>query len=516
MSLPLPAARLVPACWYGVLALGALAAVAPVVAPSALAAQPAPAVPAVAPVPSAGAPTLTVEEAIALARRNSPVFLQSANQQRRADAALRSATGNLVPSLGTGFGTTYREGRQQFFAGQSIGAQADQVSSSLGLDVQASYSVATLTAPRVQRANAEAVRSDVRLADAQLRRDVTVQYLAALQAEATAALQDSLIRTAQAQLELAQARVAVGSATPLDVKRAEVALGQQRVNALTARQTAFSSRLDLFRTIGVTVQEGAQLTSRFPLELPEVEAQSLTAEALRRNPALEATRTREDAAQLGIRSARGQYLPSLSFQAGVSGFGNRFMSNGFLVQQELASRQGLCRQTGFVQSVVGQPFDPASCNAISLAPAEVSAARARNPQLFDYSRNPYQLSLQLSLPIFNGFTREQQVQEAIATRNDAEYRRRQQELQVQNDMALAPRQLRTTREVVQVQAQNSVTAKEALQLAEERYRVGLGTFIDVAQARDEFARAQTSYINAVYDYHRAIAALEFTLGRALR
>jgi outer membrane protein TolC len=46
--------------------------------------------------------------------------------------------------------------------------------------------------------------------------------------------------------------------------------------------------------------------------------------------------------------------------------------------------------------------------------------------------------------------------------------------------------------------------------------VGLGTFIDVAQARDEFARAQTSYINAVYDYHRAIAALEFTLGRALR
>jgi outer membrane protein len=368
----------------------------------------------------------------------------------------------------------------------------------------------------VQRANVEATRSDIRLAEATLRRDVTTQYLAALQSAATAALQDSLIRTAQAQLDLATARVAVGSATPLDVKRAEVALGQQRVNALQARQTAFSNRLDLFRTIGVPFQEAAQLTTRFALELPAVDSASLADEAMRRNPALAARRTREEVAGLLVKGARGDYLPTLGFNASVSSFGNTFTSTDGLVTSALLNKRGACQQTGFIRQTVGQAFDPATCNAISLTPGEISAARAGNGRLFGMRRNPYSLNIGVSLPVFNNFTREQRVQEAIASRNDAEYLLRQDELRLRADLALIPRQLGTAREVVQVQGQNSQTAREALQLAEERYRVGLGTFIDVAQARDDYARAQTNYINAVYDYHRAIASLEFTVGRPLR
>jgi outer membrane protein len=68
----------------------------------------------------------------------------------------------------------------------------------------------------------------------------------------------------------------------------------------------------------------------------------------------------------------------------------------------------------------------------------------------------------------------------------------------------------------ELQARNAATAREALQLAEERYRVGASTFVDLTTARAEFERAETDRIDAVYEYHRAYAALENAVGRTLR
>ena len=67
-----------------------------------------------------------------------------------------------------------------------------------------------------------------------------------------------------------------------------------------------------------------------------------------------------------------------------------------------------------------------------------------------------------------------------------------------------------------LQTQNSATAREALRLAEERYRVGANTFVDVQQARADYERAETDRINAVFEYHRAYATLEAAVGRPLR
>src|SRR5947208_2637568 len=57
---------------------------------------------------------------------------------------------------------------------------------------------------------------------------------------------------------------------------------------------------------------------------------------------------------------------------------------------------------------------------------------------------------------------------------------------------------------------------QQLQLATERYRVGSGTFFELLDAQVAGLRAETDYINAVYDYHKALAALEAAVGRPLR
>jgi outer membrane protein len=70
--------------------------------------------------------------------------------------------------------------------------------------------------------------------------------------------------------------------------------------------------------------------------------------------------------------------------------------------------------------------------------------------------------------------------------------------------------------MVQLQEQNRATAQQALELAQERYRVGASTFIEVSQARTEFETAGQALINAIYDFHKFYAALEQAVGRPLR
>ena len=66
------------------------------------------------------------------------------------------------------------------------------------------------------------------------------------------------------------------------------------------------------------------------------------------------------------------------------------------------------------------------------------------------------------------------------------------------------------------QEQNATKAKEELAYAEERYKVGLATFLDVTTSRGTYEQALIDRVNAVYDYHKAFAALENAVGRPLR
>src|SRR5439155_17744 len=72
-----------------------------------------------------------------------------------------------------------------------------------------------------------------------------------LQAQARAALQDSLLQTTQGQLELAKARQSVGAGTILDVRRAEVAMGTAEIAALNAHNNAEVEMLRFFEQLGV-------------------------------------------------------------------------------------------------------------------------------------------------------------------------------------------------------------------------------------------------------------------------
>ncbi|MGH7713625.1 MAG: TolC family protein [Gemmatimonadaceae bacterium] len=465
-------------------------------------------------------PVLTLEEAVRIATRSNPLHQRTLTARQRAGSALRSSYGALLPSVSTSFGSEFREGRPQFFAGQQFGSASDVVSSFASVSVQMSLSGSEIMAPRASRAALEATEAEITSSEQGLRSQVIQQYLTVLQSQSRAVMQETLLVSSQAQLELARARAQVGAANQLDVRRAEVAVGQQQVALLQARNQVEVDKLTLFQQMGVQQPPNVQLTTQFSVTEPMLQLEELLGTARRANPQLLALRSRERSADVAVGQQRSSYLPSLSLSTGVGGFSQQLRDiNGQIASaqfQAVQQRAG-CFTTDSIRRGAGLPGIGQQCAAIAFTPQDEQRIRSANETFpFDMTRNPITFSAQLSLPLFDGFQREQRIQEATASRRDAQYSVREQELRLTAEVTTAHLTLTTAYRTVQLQEENARTARIALALAEERFRVGATSFIEVTDARSAFERAESDRINAIYDFHKAFARLESAVGRTLR
>ncbi|HUF25434.1 MAG TPA: TolC family protein [Gemmatimonadaceae bacterium] len=465
-------------------------------------------------------PVLSLPEALDLARQYNPAFQQIANNRGPAGAAVRSAYGNLLPTLSASLGAGFQQGGTQVFQGATIGANSDVMSSNYGLSMQYRINAGTIINPRVASANRAAVEADVVGNESVLRSRVTQQYLTVLQSQATAALQDTLVATARAQLALAEARAAVGSATPLDVRRAEVALGQQRVTALQAHNTVEIEKLRLFQEIGIEPQGGVQLTTEFPVVPLGHSLDDLLGMARQMNPVLRATEARERAASLNVSRARTEYTPTLFVSTGWGGYTRQFTDADFPVEQrraQIQSARASCFEHDSLRFGAGLSNDPAFCETFVFTDQHAAQVRAANSAYpFDFTKNPWSISASLSIPLFDGLGREQRLQEATASRNDARHELRAREIALHTEVTSAYLNASTALQSVALQEENAAAARGELTLAEERFRVGAATFLEVTESRSSFERALSERINAIYEYHKAIAVLESAVGRPLR
>jgi outer membrane protein len=464
--------------------------------------------------------TLSLDEAIELARRNNPVHLSTMNNRRAADAAVRTAQGQLLPQADASFFAQRQQGGRQIFGGAALGATSDINQSTYQIGVGYRINRATLIAPKLQRASRDAVEADIAGSAELLRAGVTQQYLAVLQAIQRAELQDTVLVASQSQLVLAQARALVGSGTALDVSRAEVAVGQQRVQVIQARNLIEIEKLRLFQQMGVEQPSNVTLTTAFTTLHEAPPLASLLAAARQSNPVVVALRSREKVADLYVKQAKSEYSPTLSLSTGISGYTYSFAKPGVLVQQAgaeaLLSQQACVRQEE-VRAALNLPNDLAGCQAIVFTDADAARLRSDNRQFpFNFQNSPRSISATLSLPLFDGFAREQRVQEARIQSDDARFNVRARELALTADVTAAYLTLTTAAQTAALQAQNSAKARLELKFTEDRYRSGAVNFVDLTEARAAYERAESERINAIFDYHKAFAALESAVGRPLR
>ncbi|MFN0180611.1 MAG: TolC family protein [Gemmatimonadales bacterium] len=484
--------------------------------------------------------TLTLAQALEQAQRMSPTYRQTLNDAGAARWAVRNAYGNmLVPSVSVGGSVGYTGSGAATFGGSLFNQSSPSLTSGYGLQLDWTVSGATVSAPGQQKANQRAVGEDLNNALVSLRFEIVFQYLTALQGAAqTDVARQQVARNADF-LALAQARYQVGQATILDVKQAQVQKGQADVTLLRANQTENEAKLELYRRIGLNAPneiETVGLPDSFPVTEPTWRLEQLLGVAAEQNPALRATRARETSADFGLKSQRSRYLPSLSFSAGWNGFTQEFTNSQLLLNSSLARAQGALTNCNFQNSLVrslpgggigGVPgagtvgdckaFVGLDATGNNLDPAvEAAIRKANNAFPFSFTSQPFSARVQVSLPIFDGFQRDLSVSQARAQRDDLRESVRARSLQVRTDVQARFLGTQTAYRAIAVQVQNRDAARDQLQLAQDRYRLGSGSALEVSDAQNAVQRAEGDYVNAVYEYHKAIAALELAVGRPLR
>lgn len=468
---------------------------------------------------------LALEDAVEIALRNSPAYLQVRNDDALADWDVRQAYGQLLPGASASAGMTWQgPGEQQFgsvtLGDLGFGGQPSYYFSRYNLGLNYSLDLATLLGPEQARAQRSATEAQIRVSEADLVSRVTTAYLEALRQQEAVRLAEQQLESARFNLRLAQGQLEVGIATPIDVGQAEVQVGRSEVTVLQARNASETARMRLLQQMGVPIEQQTELTTVFELDEPTWELEELEAIALERNPGLEAGRRSRDAADIGVRSARSPYLPTLSLNTGWSGFTREASNVDFQISQ--AERQVLstvqqCAATNELYSRLADPLPPIDCSQFVFTDARRQAIIDENNRFpFSFTRSPPQVSLGLTIPIFQGLSRQRNLEAARVQRDDAALRLREQELGLRADLAIGLADVRTAYESALLEQRNQQLADQQLTLARERYQLGAITFVELMDAQTVKAQADRDQIASIFAYHDAVTTLEALVGRSLR
>ena len=465
---------------------------------------------------------LSLADAITLARANNPAYRQTIHDRAPAAWGVRNAYASLlIPTVTASGGLGYAGPGQQRFLTSNFSQSVSTWSSSYNLSLDWTLSGQTLSEPGLKHAQLTAADADIAGAETNLVTAVTQQYLTVLQARDNLGVARQQLEHDVEFLRLAQARYDVGRASLIDVRQAQVARGNAEVVLLRAQTTVDVEKLRLFQQIGVTAPvdiQSVQLTDTFVVQAPTWKLNELLTLAEQQNPALKALRARESAAGWGVKAATGNWGPAVSLSAGWSGFTQKLSDiNPSLaaIDTNATANDSACAYENAYWLNTGGPALP--CTFRAAAPAEKQALIAQNAAYpFHFTPQPFQARLTISIPLWGNFQQPLQVSRAKAQQQDLQESVRARGLQVQTEVSQAYLTVATAYRTTAIQDTNRAAARDGLQLATERYRVGSGTFFELLDAQVAALRAETDYVNAVFDYHKALAALEAAVGRPLR
>ena len=465
---------------------------------------------------------LSLADAIAIAREHNPAYRQALNTRAPAVWGERNAWASLfLPTFSASGGLGYSGPGQQRFLTSNFSQTVATSSSNYSLGLDWTLSGQTLTAPGQRNAAANAVEADISGASAALVNNVTQQYLTVLQSRDNAEVTVKQLARDEDALTLAQARYAVGSASLIDVRQAQVARGTAEVAVLRAQTDVSVQKLRLFEQMGVTAPvdvRTVQLTDTFRVVAPTWSLDTLLALAAQQNPALQALRERETASRWNVRAALAAFGPSLNLSAGWSGFTQKFNDlQPIILGQQVAAnaRVGQCETNDSLRAGAG--LAKLGCSQYFFGSADEAAIRSQNSQYpYNFTSQPFSARLTITLPLWLNFQRPYQASQARADQDNLTESVRARALGLQTEVSQAYLNLQTAYQTIAIQDTNRTAAREQLQLATDRYRVGSGTFLELTDAQVTDLQAETAYVGSVYDYHKALAALEAAVGRPLR
>ena len=469
--------------------------------------------------------SLSLQQALEISRSANPGFLQTRNDEALADWTVRQAWGSLLPSASASSGVSWQGAGEQRFGSLTLGdlGFGDQPSyyfSSYSVGVNYGLDWATLLGPKQSKADRRTTLALIDVAEGNLVSQVTNEYVELLRQQEAVRIADLQLENSEFNLRLAQRQLEVGSVTPIDVGQAEVQVGRSEVTVLQTRNLLATSRMRLLQLLGLSVQQDFEPTTTFDLTEPTWDLETLTRMALADNPELGARRFSSESASIAVSSAKSAYLPSFSISTAWTGFTRQASSTDFSIAQAQAQVTGSiasCVRTNDLYSRLADPLPPVDCTQFVFTDAQQGAIISANDQFpFNFVRSPPSVGLQIPVPIFQGLSRQRNLEAARLQRDDLIEQVREQELALEADLAIGLANARTLYRSALLEERNRELADQQLRLARERYQLGAITFVELVDAQTVLAQAEADRIAAVFAYHDSVTNLEALVGTSLR
>ncbi len=466
--------------------------------------------------------TLTLDEAVRLARDNNPTFQQTRNDRAAADWGVREAYSSFLPTANASSSVSWVEGGAQRFGTVDLGtAGTDWYQSFYSLSANWTLDGNTIFGVPAARANQRAVDARVDAAEFNLESQVALQYMAVLRARDGVEVARRQLDRANQNLRIVRTRVQSGAAAGTEGKQAEVDLGRAEVEVIQNQRRYREAMALLAEQLGVTLEEGTTLASEFRVFEPDWSRDELMAMALGSHPSLRAFEAQESAAKASARQAASRYFPSFSISTALRGTTQEATSSDFVVDQAEEfwdARFSNCEfQNALVRGVPTLPGELQDCSQFAFTDARRQAALADNSAFpFNYTKLPVSVTFQVSVPIFTGFSRQRQVSQAYNQADDARHQRRAEELRLRTAVTQAFDNLTAAYQVVQLEENNRSLAEEQLQMQQRRYSLGASALLELLDAQTTLSTAEQQYLNALYDFHWNLIRLEAAVGQSLR
>ena len=302
---------------------------------------------------------------------------------------------------------------------------------------------------KAEEMNREATREEILL-------EVNAAFFAALQAQAILAAARQTEKERAVVLSQTQGYATNKIKSELDVSFASVDLDQARLLVAKADNDLQSAFANLSTVLGERQAESFDLAEEPMPELVTNSASELILEALGNRPDLARTRYQRDAAKEFARAENKLSYPTLSAVA----------SGGL---------------TPLGDSRLGDNYGAAGLN--------------------------------LNFPIFTGGLYQTRQREAELQADAADQTVRDQEDTIARDTQISKLNLDYSFARLALTASLLQNANKALELAQARFNLQLGSIVELSQAELNQTSAQIEEAGARYDYHIQRAALDFQIGR---
>jgi outer membrane protein len=307
----------------------------------------------------------------------------------------------------------------------------------------------TLNAIRSAQASERSLQADQSTQRDTVVLNVKQSYFNLLATRRLLAVADETVRQNQKHLEQAQGRYDVGLAAKFDVTQARVQLANAQLNQVTARNNVAVARETLRNALGLTGPLDFDIVDTFDIHAVEITEEQALAAAYDRRPELQSIRAQEVATTEQVAALQKNYLPNVTANGTYQWSGSTY-------------------------------------------PLQSS----------------WDIGAAVNLSIFNGGLTTAQVAEQKANLANLKYN---EDVQRQN-IALEVRQdtlnLQQAVESIRVSAEALGQARENLELAEGRYKTGVGNIIELTDAQASLTSAEANHVQALYSYKTAVAALE--------